>query len=142
MGLFLWHFVEEVEHRSSALLIYDAVVNDPWYRLRVAPSVFAHVGSAMITAAEGLNKHVPLEKEKSMRRAWTTCGAGKRHCDRSFRFSTPPTTGRAKTLTRTCGCVSSWPRRTGSCAARFRATIPPREGCPPWPVVRPLRRRL
>jgi predicted metal-dependent hydrolase len=64
MGLFLWHFVEEVEHRSSALLIYDAVVNDPWYRLRVASSVFAHVGSAMMTAAEGFNKHAPLEERK------------------------------------------------------------------------------
>ncbi len=27
-SLFLWHFVEEVEHRSSALMIYDAVVGD------------------------------------------------------------------------------------------------------------------
>ncbi|MGB2920958.1 MAG: metal-dependent hydrolase, partial [Mycobacterium sp.] len=26
-SLFLWHFVEEVEHRSSALTIYDAVVD-------------------------------------------------------------------------------------------------------------------
>jgi hypothetical protein len=63
-SLFLWHFVEEIEHRSSALLIYDAVVDDPWYRMRVAPSVFRHAGSAMKTAAEGFNKHVPLEERK------------------------------------------------------------------------------
>src|SRR5436190_18849703 len=27
-SLFLWHFVEEVEHRSSAMIIYRAVVGD------------------------------------------------------------------------------------------------------------------
>ncbi|KUI25506.1 metal-dependent hydrolase [Mycobacterium sp. GA-2829] len=59
-SLFLWHFVEEVEHRSSALIIYDAVIEDPWYRMRVAPSVFAHVWAALRVACEGFNKHVPL----------------------------------------------------------------------------------
>jgi predicted metal-dependent hydrolase len=63
-SLFLWHFVEEIEHRSSALIVYDAVVDDPWYRMRVAPSVFKHAGSAMMTAAAGFNKHVPLEDRK------------------------------------------------------------------------------
>lgn len=38
-SLFLWHFVEEVEHRSSALLIYGAVVGRLWYRLQVVPAV-------------------------------------------------------------------------------------------------------
>ena len=59
-SLFLWHFVEEVEHRSSALTIYDAVVDDPWYRMLVAPSVFAHVWAALKIACEGFNEHVPL----------------------------------------------------------------------------------
>src|SRR6201997_351556 len=63
-SLFLWHFVEEVEHRSSALVIYDAVVGQPWYRMRVAPSIFRHVWSAVRVAAEGFNKHVPLENRK------------------------------------------------------------------------------
>lgn len=63
-SLFLWHFVEEIEHRSSALIVYDALVDNPWYRARVAPSVFKHVGAAMMTAAEGFNKHVPLEERK------------------------------------------------------------------------------
>jgi len=63
-SLFLWHFVEEIEHRSSALIIYDAVVGDPWYRMRVAPSIFKHVWSAVRVAAEGFNKHVPLEDRK------------------------------------------------------------------------------
>lgn len=59
-SLFLWHFVEEIEHRSSALLIYDAVVADRWYRLRVAPSVFAHAGAVMAQAADDFNRLVPL----------------------------------------------------------------------------------
>ncbi|BBX76062.1 metal-dependent hydrolase [Mycobacterium shinjukuense] len=63
-SLFLWHFVEEVEHRSSALIIYDEVVGDPWYRMRVAPSVFKHVWSVLRMAAEGFNKHVPLAERQ------------------------------------------------------------------------------
>lgn len=59
-SLFLWHFVEEVEHRSSALTIYDEVVASPWYRMRVAPSVFAHVWAALKIACAGFNTHVPL----------------------------------------------------------------------------------
>ncbi|MDV3126632.1 metal-dependent hydrolase [Mycobacterium sp. 21AC1] len=63
-SLFLWHFVEEVEHRSSALIIYDAVVDDPWYRMRVAPSIFKHVWGVLRIACEGFNKHVPVEERK------------------------------------------------------------------------------
>ena len=63
-SLFLWHFVEEVEHRSSALIIYDAVVDDPWYRMRVAPSIFKHVMDMIRLACEGFNEHVPLADRK------------------------------------------------------------------------------
>lgn len=63
-SLFLWHFVEEVEHRSSALIIYDAVVDDPWYRMRVAPSIFKHVMDVIRIASLGFNKHVPLADRK------------------------------------------------------------------------------
>jgi predicted metal-dependent hydrolase len=63
-SLFLWHFVEEVEHRSSALIIYNAVVGDPWYRVKVAPSIFRHVLDVVRIAAKGFNKHVPLEDRK------------------------------------------------------------------------------
>jgi hypothetical protein len=62
--LFLWHFVEEVEHRSSALIIYDHVVADPIYRVRVAPSIFKHVMAVVRMAAEGFNRHIPLEERK------------------------------------------------------------------------------
>lgn len=63
-SMFLWHCVEEVEHRSSALMIYDAVVADKWYRMRVAPSVFAHAGAAIMSTLRGFNKNVPLADRK------------------------------------------------------------------------------
>ncbi len=63
-SLFLWHFVEEVEHRSSALIIFDAAVGRDTYRMRVAPSVFKHVLEVLAIACEGFNEHVPLEDRK------------------------------------------------------------------------------
>lgn len=63
-SLFLWHFVEEVEHRSSALIIYNGLVGDPWYRARVAPSIFKHVLDVVRMACDGFNKHIPLEVRK------------------------------------------------------------------------------
>ena len=63
-SLFLWHFVEEVEHRSSALVIYDAVVGKPWYRLRALPAIFKHLVKAMTIIADGVNAHVPESERK------------------------------------------------------------------------------
>ncbi|WP_217155094.1 metal-dependent hydrolase [[Mycobacterium] fortunisiensis] len=63
-SLFLWHTVEEVEHRSSALLIYDAVIDDPWYRARMAPSIFTHVGAVMNAISESFNRLVPIADRK------------------------------------------------------------------------------
>jgi predicted metal-dependent hydrolase len=63
-SLFMWHFVEEVEHRSSALIIYNAVVGSEMYRMRMAGSVFAHVLKAIRIACAGFNMHVPLSDRK------------------------------------------------------------------------------
>lgn len=63
-SLFIWHFVEEVEHRSSALIIFDSVVGSDLYRMRQAPSIFKHVLDVIKIASEGFNKHVPLEERK------------------------------------------------------------------------------
>jgi predicted metal-dependent hydrolase len=63
-SLFLWHFVEEVEHRSSALLIYDAAVGDRWYRIRVLPGVVKHLLRVMAVIADGVNAHVPLSDRR------------------------------------------------------------------------------
>ena len=63
-SLLIWHFVEEVEHRSSALVIYDAVVGRPWYRLRVLPAVIKHLTSILALVADGVNAHVPEDDRK------------------------------------------------------------------------------
>ncbi|MEV5651982.1 metal-dependent hydrolase [Nocardia sp. NPDC052254] len=58
-SLLVWHFVEEVEHRSSALVVYDAVVADPFYRTRVLPRVVAHLFRVTRLLCAGINAHVP-----------------------------------------------------------------------------------
>lgn len=60
-SLFIWHFVEEVEHRSSALIIFDSVVGSDMYRMREAPSIFKHVLDVVRIACRGFNKHIPFE---------------------------------------------------------------------------------
>lgn len=59
-SLFLWHFVEEVEHRSSGLVVYDDVVKSKWYRTRQVPGVVRHLYSIMELIAHGFNEHVPF----------------------------------------------------------------------------------
>jgi hypothetical protein len=63
-SLFLWHFVEEVEHRSSALVIYDAVVGKPWYRLGKVPAVVRHLLEVIALIADGVNAHVPEQERR------------------------------------------------------------------------------
>jgi predicted metal-dependent hydrolase len=58
-SLFLWHFVEEVEHRSSGLIIYDAVVGSPWFRLRAIPKIVTHMADVFIGIMEGIDANVP-----------------------------------------------------------------------------------
>ena len=59
--MLLWHFVEEIEHRSSALRIHHHVTPDPWYRIRKAPKVFDHVAGIYKLVLAGFEEHVPLE---------------------------------------------------------------------------------
>ncbi|MGB8502032.1 metal-dependent hydrolase [Mycobacterium sp.] len=63
-SLLLWHFVEEVEHRSSALIIYDAAIGDSLYRFRVLPGIVKHLAQVLEIVADGVNAHVPLEERK------------------------------------------------------------------------------
>jgi predicted metal-dependent hydrolase len=58
-SLFLWHFVEEVEHRSSALVVCNAVVKNRYYRTRIARSVFRHVMRVYRNILTGFDTHVP-----------------------------------------------------------------------------------
>lgn len=58
-SLFLWHFVEEIEHRSSALMVYDAVHGDFLYRLKTIGAVVKHIGEVLSIVSRGFQKHVP-----------------------------------------------------------------------------------
>lgn len=61
-SLFLWHYIEEIEHRSSAELIFDGVVGKRSYRLRTLPEAMAHVIALSQLIAEGFQNHVPPEE--------------------------------------------------------------------------------
>jgi predicted metal-dependent hydrolase len=58
-SLFLWHFVEEVEHRSSALVVYNAVVGSNAYRVRALPGVIKHLVGVWKVIADGFDTQVP-----------------------------------------------------------------------------------
>jgi predicted metal-dependent hydrolase len=65
----LWHFCEEVEHRSSALAVYDHVVGDTWYRVRKARRILGHVRANAAKIIAGFVQHVPEVKEEHARGA-------------------------------------------------------------------------
>jgi predicted metal-dependent hydrolase len=58
-SMLLWHFCEEIEHRSSALLVYDHVVDSYWYRFKNAGAMRKHVRALFTMAIEEFKKHVP-----------------------------------------------------------------------------------
>ena len=58
-SMLLWHFCEEIEHRSSALMVYDHVVVSYWYRIKNTRSFQAHAGGLFAMAIEEFKKHVP-----------------------------------------------------------------------------------
>lgn len=58
-SLFVWHFMEEIEHRSSAIGIYDTVVAEPWYRVRALSRVVRHITGLMSLTIDELATHVP-----------------------------------------------------------------------------------
>ncbi len=60
-SLFLWHFVEEIEHRSSALLVYGAVHDSYAYWLKTIAGVVKHMSEILSIVSSGFRKHVPHE---------------------------------------------------------------------------------
>jgi predicted metal-dependent hydrolase len=60
-SFFLWHMVEEFEHRNSAIDIYNDVVGSYWFRLKTVPKVIRHL-SELNTMIEGaFREHSPHE---------------------------------------------------------------------------------
>jgi predicted metal-dependent hydrolase len=58
-SLFLWHFVEEMEHRASAHVIYDHIVRNPFFRLFQMRSVFGHTKVMAQRIYQLFHEHVP-----------------------------------------------------------------------------------
>ena len=43
-SLMMWHFVEEIEHRSSGLVLCKHINPDPWFRVKKIRATFRHIG--------------------------------------------------------------------------------------------------
>ena len=57
-SMLLWHFCEEIEHRSSALVVYDHVVGSYRYRFTNSRHMRRHAVSLFAMAIEEFKKHV------------------------------------------------------------------------------------
>ena len=60
-SLCLWHFCEEVEHRSSAVMVYDHVVGDPMYKVRSFVPMVRHVSRGFQMMLREFRSQVPGE---------------------------------------------------------------------------------
>ncbi len=58
-SMLLWHFCEEIEHRSSALMVYNHVVGSYRYRISNTGHFRKHAGSLFEMAIEEFKAHVP-----------------------------------------------------------------------------------
>jgi hypothetical protein len=58
-SLFLWHFCEEIEHRSSALTVFNEVVGSSLYRMKNFRAWYNHGGTVAKLIYAGFKAHVP-----------------------------------------------------------------------------------
>jgi predicted metal-dependent hydrolase len=58
-SLFIWHFVEEIEHRASALAIYREIVRNDDLLIELFPVTFAHVVDLAQRAFAAFREHLP-----------------------------------------------------------------------------------
>jgi len=58
-SMLLWHFCEEIEHRSSALTVYNHVVGNYRYRVTNTRRFQRHAGGLFEMAIEEFKAHVP-----------------------------------------------------------------------------------
>lgn len=58
-SFFLWHLVEEFEHRNSAIDIYNDVVGSYWFRVKNIPKVIAHLTEVDAIVRAAFMEHIP-----------------------------------------------------------------------------------
>lgn len=61
-ALMTWHFVEEIEHRSSGLMLYRHLSDNPWYRVRQVRATFRHIGELAAAIAKVVDEVVPFDQ--------------------------------------------------------------------------------
>jgi hypothetical protein len=66
-SLMLWHFCEEIEHRSSAISVYNEVVGSSWYRITNLQRFQKHGAVLAAELTECFKKHVPGVPESYFR---------------------------------------------------------------------------
>ncbi|MGO9033824.1 metal-dependent hydrolase [Mycobacterium sp.] len=60
-SLMMWHFVEEIEHRSSGLTLCRHINPDPWYRVTQVRRTFRHIGTLSARIAKTFDQTIPYE---------------------------------------------------------------------------------
>ncbi|AOS94427.1 hypothetical protein AN931_27375 [Mycobacterium intracellulare subsp. chimaera] len=60
-SLMMWHFVEEIEHRSSGLTLCRHINPDPWYRVKQVRRTFRHIGALSARVARTFDETIPFE---------------------------------------------------------------------------------
>jgi predicted metal-dependent hydrolase len=60
-SLMMWHFVEEIEHRSSGLALCRHINPNPWYRVKHIRRTFDHVATVSKAVATTFDEVVPFE---------------------------------------------------------------------------------
>ncbi len=60
-SLMMWHFVEEIEHRSSGLLLCRHINPNPWYRVKHFRATSRHVATLAQAVAVTFDRVVPFE---------------------------------------------------------------------------------
>ncbi len=58
-SLFLWHFCEEIEHRSSAITVYNHIIGEHLYRMRNIKPMMAHGREVSLMLQDVFRKSVP-----------------------------------------------------------------------------------
>jgi predicted metal-dependent hydrolase len=59
-SLMMWHFVEEIEHRSSGLMLYRHVQPNPWYRVKQSGATSSHITALARAVAATFDRVVPF----------------------------------------------------------------------------------
>lgn len=57
-SLFMWHFCEEIEHRSAAVMVYNHVVGKYWYRFKNTRKFQAHSKALFEMLSTEFKQHV------------------------------------------------------------------------------------